>query len=231
MAHALCADAYHVAASLELKLGNEGPAWMAADASIRSAQQSGDPVMIASSARIVTHALMDSQRYADAQRVATTYAERLSATWSRPSEDAISVYGSLLLRGAIAAGRHDDQANAMALLDEAEQAGRRLGHDGNHRWTAFGPTNVALHRVNIAVALGNAGTAIRHAATISPDKLAVTERKAHLFLDVAHAYTQWGKHEHAYHALCEVRRDRPPGAVGSPLGPPTRGRYRPRRPR
>ena len=216
VAQSLCADAYHVAASLELKLGNEGPAWMAADASLRAARQSGDPVMIGSSARIVTHALMDSQRYIDAQRVAATSAEELSATWTQPSDDALSVYGSLLLRGAIAAGRQDDEANAVALLDEAEQASRRLGHDGNHRWTAFGPTNVTLHRVNIAVALGNAGTAIQHRATISPDKLVVTERKAHLFLDVAHAYSQWGKHEQAYHALCRVHEIAPEELSGRP---------------
>ena len=48
---ALAADAYHVAASLQLKLGNEGPAWMAADASMRAAQRSGDPIAMASSAR------------------------------------------------------------------------------------------------------------------------------------------------------------------------------------
>ncbi len=35
-------------------------------------------------------------------------------------------------------------------LDEADDAARRLGADGNARWTAFGPTNARLHRVNIA---------------------------------------------------------------------------------
>jgi hypothetical protein len=57
VAEALAADAYHVVASLQLKLGNEGPAWMAADASMRAAQRSGDPITMASSARIVTHVL------------------------------------------------------------------------------------------------------------------------------------------------------------------------------
>lgn len=33
-AEALAADAYHVAASLQLNLGSEGPAWMTADASM-----------------------------------------------------------------------------------------------------------------------------------------------------------------------------------------------------
>jgi len=32
----------------------------------------------------------------------------------------------------------------MSMLNEAGQAGSRLGSDHNHRWTAFGPVNVLL---------------------------------------------------------------------------------------
>ena len=78
-AEALAADAYHVAASLQLKLGNEGPAWMAADASMRAAQRSGDPIVMASSARIVTHVLMDTGRNRDAETLARRMGEKLSA--------------------------------------------------------------------------------------------------------------------------------------------------------
>ena len=46
----------------------------------------------------------------------------------------------------------------MALLSEAGQAGSQLGSDYNHRWTAFGPVNVLLHRVHAAVRLGDAGS-------------------------------------------------------------------------
>jgi transcriptional regulator with XRE-family HTH domain len=76
-AEAPAADAYHVAASLQLKFGNEGPAWMAADASMRAGQQSEDPIAVASSARIVTHVLMDARRHRDA--------ETLPGGWPRSS--------------------------------------------------------------------------------------------------------------------------------------------------
>lgn len=205
-AEALAADAYHVAASLQLKLGNEGPAWMAADASMRAARRSGDPVTVASSARILTHALMDAQRHHDAETVATHTAERLAASWSNPDDETLSVYGSLLLRGAIAAARHGDGSKAAELLSEAEDAGKRIGADRNLRWTAFGPTNVQLHQVNVAAILGNAGVALRHAKAVDFDKIPIVERKAAFFIDVAAAYLQWGKHEQAYHALLGAER-------------------------
>jgi integrase len=35
------------------------------------------------------------------------------------------------------------------------QASQQLGHDGNHAWTAFGPTNVAVHDLSGAMELGD----------------------------------------------------------------------------
>ena len=213
---ALLADAYHVAASLQLKLGNEGPAWMAADASMRAAQRSEDPVVIASSARIVTHVLMDSHRYQDAETLARRTGEKLSAGWCGPSDDVLAVYGSLLLRGAIAAAQRGNASSADELLGEAEDTGRRLGVDSNLRWTAFGPTNVRLHQVTVATALGNAGDALRHAKAVRVDKIPITERRATLFINVAAAYLQWRKQEQAYLALCTAERIAPQELSGRP---------------
>jgi hypothetical protein len=90
---------------------------------------------------------------------------------------------------------------AGRLLDEASEAARRLGRDDNAQWTAFGPTNVAQHRVHVAMLLGDAGTAIDLAGRVDLGKIAIAERKASLFIDAAEAFAQWGKHERAYHAL------------------------------
>jgi hypothetical protein len=38
------------------------------------------------------------------------------------------------------------------------------------RWTAFGSTNVKLHRVHVAVTLGDAGTALDVARTVDVSK-------------------------------------------------------------
>lgn len=111
------------------------------------------------------------------------------------------MYGALVLRGAVAAARRDDRDTAHAMLDEATRAASRLGYDGNDRWTGFGATNVLLHQVNIALTLGDAGTAITIARTVALNKVALAGRRATLYVDVARAYTQWGRHEHGLNAL------------------------------
>jgi hypothetical protein len=71
-AFTLSAEAHHVAASILLKAGDQGLGWLAADRSMQAAQSSEDQVTLASSARIVTHALMKSKHYTAAADTAST---------------------------------------------------------------------------------------------------------------------------------------------------------------
>lgn len=118
----------------------------------------------------------------------------------------LSVLGSLLLRGAIAAARDGDRSAALELLDRADAIASSLGEDGNYRWTAFGPTNVLLHRVHVAVIFGDAGTALDHARRVDVSRLAVVERRAVLHIDAAKALLQLGKHADACHMLAVAER-------------------------
>ncbi|WP_155127507.1 hypothetical protein [[Actinomadura] parvosata] len=161
----------------QLKQEENGLAWFAADGSAQAAQASQRPLMIASSARIVTHALMIGGHHRTATDTARAAALRLNAAFANPSPDELSIYGALLLRGAIAASQGGVRHNAAELLDEAAEASTRLGHDGNHMWTAFGPNNVLCHRVHIALRLGDAGTAIDYARQVDLDLLPINERK------------------------------------------------------
>jgi hypothetical protein len=197
----LSADAYHVAAGLLLKLDDRGLAHLAADRSMQAAQASQDPVALGASARILTHALMSGGHLAVAASTASRHATRLDRDVSFHSPESLSVYGSLLLRGAIAAAQDGRRGTAHELLDESDAAAQRLDADGNLRWTAFGPTNVKLHRVNAAVTLGDAGTALEIAREIDPATIMVTQRKASLLIDISRAFLQWGRHEKAYTAL------------------------------
>jgi hypothetical protein len=43
----------------------------------------------------------------------------------------------------------------------ARQAGAQLGHEANFAWTAFGPTNVAVRDVSVALELGDFQVALR----------------------------------------------------------------------
>lgn len=197
----LTAQAHHVAASVLLKLDNHGVASIAADRSMEAARQSEDPVMLGASARIVTHTLMRSGQMDAAHRYAAARADDLSSELFGEDPDALSVYGALLLRGAVAAGNAEDSSTARTLLDEAEETAVRVGGQGNRHWTAFGPDNVLVHRMAVEISLGNAGNAIDYLRRIRIDQLGIAERRVVVCINAATAYTQWGKHDRALSAL------------------------------
>lgn len=104
-----------------------GLAWLAADRSMQAAQASQDPITIGSSARIITHAMMNSAHHQAAAQTASTLAATLDHDVPHHTPESLSVYGSLLLRGASAAAKREDRHTANELLTEAESAGHQLG--------------------------------------------------------------------------------------------------------
>ncbi len=207
--HGLAADTYHLVGSLLLKLGDAATALLAADRSQRHAKASGDPVAAAASARIVTHALARTGHAERAARLAHQAAIDLDDASSLATTDAVAVYGALVLRGATAAARSGNHDSAECFLEQAARAASRLGREGNARWTGFGPANVDLHRVNVALTLGEAGRAIQFARLVRHDQLLSAERRVSLFLDVAQAYALGGRHESALGALHTAARIAP----------------------
>ncbi|MFE1397008.1 XRE family transcriptional regulator [Nocardiopsis dassonvillei] len=195
------ADAYHVAASVLLKCDERGLAWLAADRSFRAAEVTQDPVLIGSSSRVYVRALMRERRYRAAVDLAVSSAEQVRRQAHPSTSASLSVYGSLLLSGAVAAAKREDRDSALSLLAEATDAARRLGGDHNHRWTAFGPSNVLLHRVSTAVELGDAGQAVEQARRVRLEHVHLPERRVVLHVDTARAFTQWGKLREAYTEL------------------------------
>ena len=211
---ALSADAYHVAAGFRLKTGDQGLAHVATDRCMTAALASQDPLTVGTSARIVTHTLMSSGHLAAAVTTAQNHATRLDQETGTTTPESLSVYGSVLLRGALAPAQHDDRATAGEMLAEAAGTARRLGSDANLRGTAFGPVNTQMHQVNVAVTLGDAGTAIDLARQIDLRAVTVIERKASLLIDVAWAFFQRGKYEQA-HAALRAAEDTAPQEVAT----------------
>jgi hypothetical protein len=122
-----------------------------------------------------------------------------------------SVAGALWLIAAVAAARRGDAAGAAQRLDHAERLAARLGEDANHRWTAFGPTNVAIHRVSVAVELGDAPAALIAADSVELDRLPteLRSRRVQVQLDIAWAHAQRRRDAEALVALLEVERAAP----------------------
>jgi hypothetical protein len=107
----------------------------------------------------------------------------------QPTPAALSAYGALRLTGAVAAARGGDPGDARRLLDDALATADRLGADRNDHWQTFGPANVGVHKVAVAVELGDPTAALEAAGRVDIGALLTLERQATHRVQVAHALT------------------------------------------
>jgi hypothetical protein len=108
----------------------------------------------------------------------------------------------------MAAARNKDRATTRMFLAEADQSARRLGADVNHLWTAFGPTNVAIHRVSTAVELGDLQVAVDLGPRIDVSALPLERRIRHQ-IEIARAYSFWNRRDEALAILLDAERNAP----------------------
>ncbi|MBE8518138.1 helix-turn-helix transcriptional regulator [Amycolatopsis sp. H6(2020)] len=186
---ALLARSYHACAAALAKLQQFDAAWVAADRAISDAGRTGDPLLMAEGAFRLTLVFQGAQQLDQAEHTATTASAALEGLVEQGIPEALSVYGALTLQLAIVAARTERAEEAWRKLDRAREIASQLGEDRNDYHTEFGPTNVALHEVAVAVDLGDAGEAIRRAAIIDASALSA-ERRGRLLIDVARAWTQ-----------------------------------------
>ena len=200
----LLGQVYQIASSALRKVGEHELSWLAADRSIAVSQRAGDQLLAGMASHRVGMALLSLGRVRSALEVNVNIANRLApATAEAATPDRLSVYGLLLLTGAMAAARIGDSATVRDLVSGAEQAAHALGGDFNYYWTSFGPTNVELHRAAAAVELGAGGKAVETHNKIDHECFAamLPERRAHHYLDIARGYTQLGDVERASEML------------------------------
>jgi hypothetical protein len=176
------------AAKLLTKTGDGHLAWLAADRASTAAVRLGSPVLEGLAAYQVTTALLKLDRLDEAERVALASAENIN----EDSPIGLSAQGALFLIAAVIAGRRSDRKSASERLRRAQYLADALGEDGNYGWTAFGPTNVAIHQISVAAELGDADTAIHYAEQIDTSTLphVLRSRRAQVHLDAAWAYAQ-----------------------------------------
>ncbi|MGI5201603.1 helix-turn-helix domain-containing protein [Spirillospora sp. CA-108201] len=207
-ADALLADAYILASGFMVKLNDDQLAWATADRATQAAKASGDQLILADARRSVATAMRRTGRPDRARALLITAADDITPGHGAAPEQ-LSMYGTLLQVAAYTAAVDGDRAEAGELITAAHAAAARLGYDANHRHTAFGPTNVALHQVSIAQVLGDNGAAIAHAKALNPAAIPTAERRGRYWIDVARAWHQWGKPEACYRSLLAAERAAP----------------------
>ncbi|GGZ14711.1 transcriptional regulator [Streptomyces inusitatus] len=206
--HALLALTYQGAALVLGKVGEPELAWIAADRGLGAAQLSGQSAVSGSLIRSVAHCLLATGRFTAAVQLVNDAAAVMQPELGDADDEYLSVYGTLFLAGAMAAARAEDRATVQSFLREADESARRLGSDANHLWTAFGPTNVAIHRVATARELGDLQVAADLGPRIDTSAMPVERRVRHS-LEVARALSAWNRTDEALSILLDAEQAAP----------------------
>jgi tetratricopeptide (TPR) repeat protein len=185
----LMAATYQACSAALAKLGEPEAAWIAADRAMAAAERAGNPMLVAAGAFRLVFVFLAARHYDQAEETARTAADALSSRADQGEPEAISLWGGLTLQRALIASRANDPDAAYAHLDQAAEVAGRLGEGRNDYNTEFGPANVGLHEISVAVELGDAGRALRAAAAVDTSGLSA-ERRARTLIDVARAHAQ-----------------------------------------
>ncbi|MFD6939711.1 helix-turn-helix domain-containing protein [Streptomyces goshikiensis] len=195
------AIAYQTSASLLLKRGDPGTAWLAVGRAMAEAERFGDPLVLAASVRLQAHVLVREQHARQAVTLIQHTASQLTGSYDRRSHHHLAVLGLLLLRGVTAASRAGDRAATSEFVTEAKEVAQYVALDQPDAWANFSPTNVTLHQISAAVSFGDAGTALDAARPLMRRHIPVPERRAALWIETARAYAQQGRLADGYQAL------------------------------
>jgi transcriptional regulator with XRE-family HTH domain len=205
----LLTQTYWLASGVAMKFGRPDLGWVAADRGASVAEWTGDLALIGGTARRVVHAMLVTSEKGSKGRaidLVRTVTDRLEPGIGTASPAYLSAYGMLLLKGSIAAGRLKNAALARDLNTEAATVARLQGGDRNEHWSAFGPTNVGVHRVSALADMHEGGRVVEFADTLTEEQLATLprERRANHIIDVARGYSQWGKRDEAVRLVLEA---------------------------
>lgn len=180
---------YNAASSLLKRYGDAQLAAISADRAVRMAQFVDAPVLVAAAYFRLANVLLTGGRLDEAESVAVRAADLIEPS-KGTTPQSLATWGGLLLTAAVAAARRSDRTKAWELLGEASAASRLLGVDHADVHAIFGPTNVAIHCVQIAVELGDGHDAVRRGHGVDTDSLpsSLVERRGQFLVDMAHAY-------------------------------------------
>jgi transcriptional regulator with XRE-family HTH domain len=193
-AFALLAETYQVTRAMLRKLGDAHLAWIAADRAVQAGRHAENPLLIAVGARALSQVFTETGQLDAALDISLSSAAALEPALrgDRSGPQGWSVWGALLLTAALAAARDNDIGAASDYLRRASRAADHLHADRNDLWTSFGPTNVAIHGISVAVELGDVTETIRRAEQVNTNSLPadLRERRAQVFIDLGRAYVQ-----------------------------------------
>lgn len=202
----LLSDVYAVAGWTLIKADSPAASWIAAQRAIQFAEQADDMLRSAAATRCLAEVYMRARSLQEASRTAFLAATYLDTVHVPDRGIVQCLRGAALLSAAAASARRGDRREAHTALKAASVCAAKLNEERSDLGTVFGPTNVAIHQVAVAVELGDAFEAMGHIPKVNLNRMPsqLTERRARFLIDVARGYTQLGDDTAALDALLQA---------------------------
>ncbi|WP_459963068.1 helix-turn-helix domain-containing protein [Nocardia sp. IFM 10818] len=203
------------------------PARVALERSLAEAETTGNVLDAGSAVITLCWLLLVERQFEQVRNLAAQWADRVEPRLSVATEQEISTWGWLLLRGSAAAIRDNrsDEADDMMRLAQAGAIAIRRESGGYHQyWTTFGPATVAMKRVENAVVDDRPDLALRLARDVPPGLRPTSDNRNRHLLDVASAHLELRRYDTVFEVLQQLSREARPWLVEQRLARDLLGR-------
>ncbi|MFF4601760.1 helix-turn-helix domain-containing protein [Streptomyces sp. NPDC001339] len=205
----LLAEAYSGVTAIAYAVGLFDLRSLAMDRVQWAARESSDPLRIGRTQWQRATLFLQAAAYDRGTQLLDRVRHDLGDGIGRMDEPTLSVHGSVHLRSAMFAARAGNAPTARAHLDAAADAARRLGQDTNHYGLEFGPTNVAMHRLGVAVEMYDGPEVVLCTRRTRLPVNVAPVRAGRWYMDAAKGWLDYGNREKAFAALQAARRVAP----------------------
>ncbi|GAA2640807.1 helix-turn-helix transcriptional regulator [Actinomadura fulvescens] len=215
--YALLSEAYTGVTAIAYTLGYFDLRSLAMERVEWAARESQDPLRVARTQWQRSTLFLASASYDKGAKLLDRVRRDIGENIAQMDEPTLSVYGAAHLRSAIFAARKPSKATAWAHIDEARAAARVLDADANHYGLEFGPSNVAIHEVAVAVEMYDGTEAVQRASRIHLPATVPPVRRGHYYIDLARGFLYHGDRAQSLDALTRARRIAPQQTRNHPM--------------
>lgn len=208
-AFGLLAEAYAAAGQVAYKLGYIDLASLTTERYEWAVAQSGDELAVLVGDYLRAGELIMTAEWNSALPFLEKSRSRIEPNIGQNNPAVLSVWGNLHLKSGLAAARAGKRDLADAHLGEARQTAQRLGADRDDYRLCFGPTNVNIWSVGLAVEMLDGTEAIKRSEKFAIPATTQRERVGHHCIDLARGYLIHGDKKKAFITLREAKKIAP----------------------
>ncbi|WP_433568143.1 helix-turn-helix domain-containing protein (plasmid) [Nocardia sp. CA-151230] len=205
----LLAEAYAAASQVAYKLGYVDLSSLAVDRYEWAAARSGDELAVLAGDYQRAGEMIATADWAAAGRFLENSRRRIESELNREDPATLAMWGNLHLKSGLAAARGGRRDLADAHLAEARETAERLGEDRDDYRLCFGPANVDIWSVGLAVEMMDGTEAVRRSEDVHLPTGTPRERVGHHYIDLARGFLLHGDREGAFSALQVAKRVAP----------------------